>query len=164
MKDVLRTLFFFILFGVGTGALALATLSNDIDTYYRQRRALVLAEVHLDTLRKLNADYDGLLEQIESEPNNLERLIPVVMGKRPEEPNTAFPEARLSTLMRAKQALASYQQAPHIPEIPAWLERIRNPKRRRGLFASGGALVLIALIWFGIERRRPASDELGVRS
>jgi hypothetical protein len=157
MRNTFRTVLFMILFGVGVGALALATLCNDVHVYYQQRRTMALAEAQLHTLRELNADYDGLLAHIETEPNAVRRLGPIVLGRLPEEPNSVFPEAALSVLMCAKQVMTSYQDPRPFPEIPAWVQRVRKEPRRQGMFASGGALVLVAILWFGMDRRRQAS-------
>lgn len=159
MNSTVRTLFFMLLFGVGVGALALATLCNDVHVYFHQRRTLAQAEAQLRTLRELNAEFDGLLAHMQTEPNTVRRLVPIVLGRRPEEPNSIFPEAALSVLMLAKQTITSYQDTIPIPEVPAWVERIRMGPRRRAMFASGGALVLIAILWFGMDRRRQVLAE-----
>jgi len=154
MNKTVRTVLFMLLFGVGVGSLALAALCNDVHVYYQQRCTIAQAQAQLHTLRELNADYDGLLDHIESEPNAVRRLGPIVLGRLPEEPNSIFPEAALSVLMCAKQAMTSYQDPRPFPEIPVWVQRIRKEPRRQGMFASGGALVLVAILWFGVDRRR----------
>jgi hypothetical protein len=138
MNSTVRTLLFMLLFGVGVGALALATLCNDVHVYFHQRRTLAQAETQLRTLRDLNAEFDGLLAHMETEPNTVRRLVPIVLGRRPEEPNSVFPEAALSVLMMAKQTITSYKDTIPIPEVPVWVERIRMGPRRRAMFASGG--------------------------
>lgn len=161
MNNLVRTLIFIFLFGVGVGALGLASLLDDIHTYYQQRHLLAEAEVNIETLRALNTNYDALLDQIENDPGARRRLAPVVLGRRPEEPNAVFPEAAVTVMMQAKQAVASHQAPPPLPEPPAWLIRLQEPRRRQSLFISGGALVLIAILWFGLERKREAGRVAG---
>jgi len=37
--------------------------------------------------------------------------------------------------------------------LPEWLKRIKQPRRRFGLFLSGAGLILIAFIFFGPTRK-----------
>jgi hypothetical protein len=152
MKDVIRFLSFAMLFGVGTGTLSLTVLSDDLHEYYIKRLALARAEIMLTNLQQLNADYDALLGRIESNPDELKRLAPVVLGAELEDPNSVIPAVGLQQRIVARQALAAQHQPHPLPEIPVWLQRIRTSRRRLGLFLSGGALVLISFIWFGMVR------------
>ena len=154
MNDALRTIAFMILFGLGVGSLSLASLVDDIDTYYQQRCLMVQAEKDIAALRELNANYDGLLKQLDSDVDARKRLAPVVLGQRPGEPNAVFPQAALSVLMQAKQAIAVKRAPTPFPEIPAWLTRIQKPQRRRALFIAGAGLVLVAIRWFGLASKR----------
>jgi hypothetical protein len=157
MNRTIRTLLFMLLFGVGVGSLALATLCDDLHHYYQQRRNLAIAEIQMDVLRGYNADYDGLLAHLKGDPNAIRRFEHIVLGKQPEEPNSIFPKASLNVLMQTQKTMTSYREPGPVPEIPAWVQRIRKPSRRRAMFASGGALVLIAILWFGMDRRRPTA-------
>ncbi|MFC1762637.1 hypothetical protein ACFL6U_11225 [Planctomycetota bacterium] len=156
MKDVIRVFLFALLFGVGAGALSLTVLSDDLHEYYTKRRALARAEIMLENLQQLNVDYDALLVRIESNPEELKRLAPVVLGTELGEPNSVIPAVGLQQRMVARQALAAQQETRNLPDIPTWLRRIRTPRRRLGLFLSGGALVLISFIWFGLVQHRRA--------
>jgi hypothetical protein len=138
----LHFLFFVTFFSIGAGALGIAVLCDD------------LVELSLRQLESLNADYDGLLQQLESNPDLVKRLAPVTLGTEPADPNTAYPRAQAQELAVARKTLAEEaQQDPAPPEIPVWLQRCSEPAKRMILFIAGASLVLISLVCFTTDPR-----------
>ena len=50
-------------------------------------------------------------------------------------------------------------QQPAEPEMPEWLTRCSEPRRRMMLFFSGGALILISFICFGPAKHTPKKQK-----
>jgi hypothetical protein len=150
----LHFLFFVTFFSIGAGALGIAVLCDDLVQYCRNRQLLRAAELSLRQLESLNADYDGLLQQLESNPDLVKRLAPVTLGTEPADPNTAYPRAQAQELAVARKTLAEEaQQDPAPPEIPVWLQRCSEPAKRMILFIAGASLVLISLVCFTTDPR-----------
>jgi hypothetical protein len=150
----LHFLLFVTFFSIGAGALGIAVLCDDLVQYCRNRQLLRAAELSLRQLESLNADYDGLLQQLESNPDLVKRLAPVTLGTEPADPNTAYPRAQAQELAVARKTLAEEaQQDPAPPEIPVWLQRCSEPAKRMILFIAGASLVLISLVCFTTDPR-----------
>jgi len=165
-QNIVRMLLFIVFFLVGATALSISVLCDDLIQYYRNKQALQAAEQSLERLRNLNTAYDTLLRQLEEDPNVLKRLGPAALGIEPEDPNTVYPKATLEELAAARRALedrskATMQTAENRrmvdPNMPAWLTRCSQRRRRIMLFLAGAGLVLISLICFGsrLEQPRP---------
>ena len=101
-------------------------------------------------LKSLNDDYDVLLQNLEKDPNLLERIAPLVLGTERNDTNIIYPKATEELLEAVKKALGedSNQQFTE-PVIPDWLIRCGEPIRRAILFLAGAFLVLISFIWLG---------------
>jgi hypothetical protein len=150
----LHFLLFVTFFSIGAGALGIAVLCDDLVQYCRNRQLLRAAELSLRQLESLNADYDGLLQQLESNPDLVKRLAPVTLGTEPADPNTAYPRAQAQELAVARKALAEQvRQDLAPPEIPVWLQRCSEPAKRMILFIAGASLVLISLVCFTTDPR-----------
>jgi hypothetical protein len=155
MQKTIRLVGFIILFGVGMGALAISILCDDLTVYFKNKQDLILAEHELDNLRLLLATHDSLLSQLENDPNMIKRIAPAVLGTLEEDPNVIYPGVDVDEYITAKLALREHNRAePQIPQMPTWLTRSRDPRRRAGLFFSGAILVLIAFTCFGLTHTR----------
>jgi len=157
-QNILRTLLFIIFFSVGATALSGSILCDDLIRYYHNRQRLKAKEELSNRLRSLNIDYDALLQNLEKDPNLLERIAPLVLGMERNDANTIYPKATEELLEAVKKALEenSSQQSTE-PVIPAWLVRCSEPTRRVILFLAGAFLVLISFIWLGSAKQ--ASQE-----
>jgi hypothetical protein len=145
--DFIRAVFFVLFFSIGTAALGIAVLSDDLVQYYQDRNYLNTARDSLEKIRELNYDYDALLAQFENDPNLLRRLAPATLGAGLSDPNIAYPKISAQQLAAARKALSKEDQSNE-PVLPAWLERCIEPQKRKALFYSGIALVLISFVCF----------------
>jgi hypothetical protein len=148
-QGIFRLLFFVVFFSIGAAALGGAVLCDDFIQYCRNKGLLKDAQSSLKRLESLNAEYDALLQELEKDPDLLQRIVPVTLGTEPNDPNTVYPRARAGELAIARKALvAEAEQEPDGPAIPLWLQRCSHPPRRIALFIAGASLVLIALVCF----------------
>jgi hypothetical protein len=149
-QNILRTFLFIVFFSIGASALSVSILCDDLVRYYRNNQLLKAAEESLRRLEVLNADYGALLEQLQKEPNAVERIAPATLGTELEVEGTIYPKATAEQLASAKKALseeASRKVAE--PAMPDWLVRCSKPPQRVILFLAGAFLILISFIWFG---------------
>lgn len=149
-QNILRTLLFIIFFGIGGAALSGSILCDDLVRYYHNRQLLRAKEELLNRLELLNTDYDALLQNLEKDPNLLERIAPLVLGVERNDANTIYPKATeelLEAVMKALEEDLGQQSAES--KMPAWLVRCSEPTRRVILFLVGAFLVLISFIWLG---------------
>ncbi|MCI0499084.1 MAG: hypothetical protein L0Y36_05325 [Planctomycetales bacterium] len=154
LAQIIRFLLFAVFFLAGTGAMVLSILADpELVNYYHSRSLLLDIQRQNDKIQSLSDQYDAQIDLIEDEPNILERLTPMTFGRKPSAPDTAFPQARNSTLLEETQNLmAQLENKTAQDPIPGWLKRIRNPKLRRALFAAGAGLLLVTFIFFGSSR------------
>jgi len=148
-QAILHLFFFVVFFSVGAAALGGAVLCDDFIQYCRNKDMVRDAEASLKRLESLNVEYDGLLQELEKDPDLLKRIVPVTLGTEPNDPNTVYPKARARELAVARKALVEEtEQEPIGPAIPAWLARCSDPPKRIALFIAGASLVLISLVCF----------------
>jgi len=148
-QGILHLLFFVVFFSIGAVALGGAVLCDDLIQYCRNKSLLQEAQSSLKQLESLNAEYDALLQELEKDPDLLERIVHVTLGTEPNDPNTIYPKARAGELAIARKALvAEAEQEPDAPAIPLWLQRCSDPPKRIALFIAGASLVLISLVCF----------------
>ena len=148
----------FVLFGAfflaGAGAIVLSILAKpELEEYYQSRAALAQIQRQNEKIVSLTGQYDTLIGRIESEPNILDRLIPLTFGHKPHATDTAFPQVQNHALQtETEKLLKQIENTPPAEPMPAWFARILEPKIRRGLFLSGAGLVLITCIFFGTTK------------
>jgi hypothetical protein len=151
-------LFLVLFFSIGAAALGVAVLSDDFVQYCRNRQLVRDAELSLERLQSLNAEYDALLQQLDQDPDLVKRIAPVTLGTPRTDPNTAYPKARAQELAVARKALVEQsEQDPPAPDLPMWLQRCSQPAKRMILFISGASLILISLVCFTTERHQAPS-------
>jgi hypothetical protein len=156
-QGIFHLFFFVIFFSIGAVSLGMAVLCDDFVQYCHNKYLVKEAELSVQRLQALNADYDGLLEQLEKNPDLLKRIAPVTLGTRPADPCAIYPKARAEELAVARKALvAQSEQEPTEASIPAWLLRCSEPTKRITLFIAGAGLILISLVCFTPE---PEPDE-----
>lgn len=151
----------FVLFGVfflaGASAMVLSIIAEpELTNYYQSRNAMLEIEQQNKTIQELTDKYSAQIALIESEPNILERFIPMTFGQKPQAPDTAYPEVQNPVLQDETEKLL--QRIEHTPELeptPAWLKRVIEPKTRRGLFGAGAGLILVTFIFFGLNKETP---------
>ena len=148
-QGIFHLLFFVLFFSIGAVALGGAVLCDDFVQYCRNKCLLQEGQASLKRLESLNAEYDALLEELEKDPDLLQRIVPVTLGTEPNDPNTAYPKARAGELAIARKTLmAQAEQEPAAPAIPTWLQRCSDPPKRIALFIAGASLILISLVCF----------------
>lgn len=153
---VLHFLLFAAFFSIGAAALGAAVLCGDFVQYCRNKSLIKEAELSVQRLESLNADYNALLGELEKDPDLLKRIARVTLGTQTADPNTAYPKARDRELTVARKALEEEDtREPSEPEIPTWLRRCSEPSKRILLFISGASLILISLVCF---TAKPAQD------
>jgi hypothetical protein len=151
---ILYLLFFVIFFSIGAAALGAAVLCDDLVQYCRSRHRVKEAQFAVQRLKSLNADYDGLLEELEKNPDLLKRIAPVTLGTQPDDPCAIYPRARVQELAVARKALVEPSDVQHAEApLPMWLQRCSEPIKRIVLFIAGAGLVLISLVCFTPEAR-----------
>jgi len=156
----LHFLLFAVFFSVGAAALGGAVLCDDFIQYCRNKQLVKEADLSLQHLESLNAEYDALLEQLESDPNLLKRIAPVTLGTRPEDPNAIYPRAQARNLAIARKALVEQMEEEGVDaSLPKWLQRCSEPVKRIALFISGAGLVIISLVCFAPEKSRVDSTD-----
>lgn len=149
MQGFFHLLFFTLFFSIGAAALGGAVLCDDFIQYCRNRHLVREAEISLRRLESLNAEYDALLERLESDPNLLRRIAPVTLGTERTEPNVIYPKARARELAVARKALVERTELEAAEaSIPRWLQRTSHPAKRILLFISGAGLIVISLVCF----------------
>jgi len=148
-QGIFHLLFFVVFFSIGAVALGGAVLCDDFIQYCRNKSLLQDAQTSLKRLESLNTEYDALLQELEKDPDLLQRIVPVTLGTEPNDPNTVYPKARARELAIARKAVvAEAGQEPAAPAIPVWLQRCSDPPKRIALFIAGAGLVLISLVCF----------------
>jgi hypothetical protein len=151
-QSIFHLFFFVIFFSIGAVSLGVAVLCDDFVQYCRDKHLVKQAELSVQRLKALNADYDGLLEQLEQNPDLLKRIAPVTLGTEPTDPCAIYPKARAEELAVARKALVEQaDQEPAQTPIPAWLQRCSEPTKRIALFIAGAGLILISLVCFSPE-------------
>ena len=137
-QNIIQVVLFVVFFSIGATALSGSILCGDLLRYYRNRQLLRAAEGALEDLTMLNADYDALLGQLQSDPNVLKRIAPATLGTEPAEPNTVYPKASAEQLAAARRALAKdlERQLPET-DIVDLLARCSGPPQRIVLFLAG---------------------------
>ena len=146
---ILRFLIFVVFFSSGAAALGGAVLCDDFIRYCRNKQLVQQAELSIRRLQSLNAEYDVLIEQLESNPDLLKRIAPVMLGTEPNDPNTIYPKARAKELAVARKAVTDQaNEDPAEAPIPKWLRRCSDPPKRIILFIAGASLILISMVCF----------------
>ena len=154
VKEIIRVIFFILFFSIGAASMGVSVLCEDLLDYYQNLRYIDSARQSIEKVRALNEDYDALLSQLENDPNLVRRLIQATVGIEQDEPNTVHPRATPEELAAARDALTNADEKSAQPDIPRWLIRSIKPQKRRMLFLSGIALILIAFVCF-----RPAPSK-----
>jgi hypothetical protein len=149
-QNILRTLLFVVFFSIGAAAMYISVICDELVEHYHKRQLLKAGQRCIARLKSLETDYDALLQQLEEDPDFIERLGSAVFGTGQEDKDTIYPIVTPEQLDAARRALTEDSSQP-LPEpmIPGWLTRCREPRRRIMLFLSGAFLILISFVWFG---------------
>jgi hypothetical protein len=149
-QSILRTLLFAVFFSIGASAMCVSIICDELIGHYHKRQLLKTRQEGIRRLKSLNADYDALLQQLEEDPNLIERLGSAVLGTEQENEDTIYPKVTPEQLDAARRALTEEpNQQFREPMMPLWLTRCCEPRRRMMLFFCGAVLILISLVWFG---------------
>lgn len=150
----IRFLLFGTFFSAGVGAIVLSILAEpELLNYYKSREALTEIQKQNEKIKDLTGQYTSQIAMIESDPNILERFVPLTFGQKPQAPDTAFPQVQDPTLQtETEKFLEQIQNTPETEAVPAWLARVIQPRNRKGLFCAGAGLILITFIFFGLNK------------
>jgi len=158
-RNVIRAILFVLFFSIGAGSLSVSILCDDLVRYYRDTELLAAAEESLERLESLNADYDAVIEMLQSDPNDpnsVKHLARVTLGPEHRDPNTVYPRATPDQLAAARRVLAAHSKDSTSAEaessMPEWLRRSSEPRRKLALFVCGVVLILTSLVCFGRKR------------
>jgi hypothetical protein len=151
-EGVFHAFVFVVFFGMGAVALGGSVLCEDLIRYCRDRVQVSESQRSIDRLISLNKEYDTLLDQLDKDPQLIRRIETPTLGKEPNEPDTAYPKARAEELRVARQALLDQvAQDQPAPDVPDWLVRCAEPRRRIALFVAGASLIIISMVCFTPE-------------
>jgi len=156
-QDVIRALFFVVFFGIGAAAFGTAILSSELVRHYENQNLLSEAQEQLEKLRSLNADYDALLERLDSDRELLKRIAPIVLGTETGDPNAVYPPVTPAQVEAVRKALKAASADEVRRPLPRWLERVREPRRRLMMLAAGAFLILISFVCFGPAKQKEAA-------
>lgn len=149
-QNIIRAFLFVVFFSIGAAALSGSILFADLLGYYHNKGLLKDEKELSSQLKSLNTDYDALLQQLRDDPNLIERIALVTIGKEAEDANTIYPKATAEQLAAARKALTEETSGePADATLSKWLTRCREPRRRTMLFFAGAGLILISFICFG---------------
>ena len=151
-EGVFHSLVFVVFFGIGAVALGGSVLCEDLIRYCRDGNQVRESQRSIDRLTSLNKEYDTLLEQLDKNPELFQRIATPTLGKEPNDPETAYPKARAQELRVARQALLDQAARDQpTPDLPDWLVRCAEPRRRIALFVAGASLIIISMVCFTPE-------------
>ncbi len=157
---LVRYVLFCLFFAVGTGAVALAVLADEIRDYCEGAELLAKTLADNEDIQFLTIEYEAQIHEIRNDPNIISRLERVTLGREPGAEDTAFPRASEKLLTEAGAAvLADLRADKPAREIPKWVKRTSEPKVRRSLFFAGAGLVLVTFIFFGAPARKSPEDQ-----
>ena len=156
---IVRYILFCLFFAVGTGAVALAVLADEIRDYCEGRNLLAKTLADNEDIEFLTIEYAAQIDEIRDDPNILGRLERVTLGRQDGAEDTAFPRASEKLLSEAgKAVLADLRAGRPARKIPKWVERVSEPNIRYSLFFAGAGLVLVTFIFFGAPAKKPPED------
>lgn len=156
---LVRYILFCLFFAVGTGAVALAVLADEIRDYCEGRSLLAKTLADNEDIQFLTIEYAAQIDEIRKDPNIIGRLERVTLGRQPGAEDTAFPTASEKLLSEAGAAVLADLRTPRpAREIPTWVERISEPNIRYSLFFAGAGLVLVTFIFFGAPARKTSRE------
>lgn len=155
----IRFLLFTVFFLAGALAVVLAILAHpELYNYYHNRASLQELAAQNEKIRDLTDQYDARIALIESEPAILRRFSATAFNRKPEAPDTVFPDAAGQQLRAETQKILKAELEPQpVDPLPPWLQRVILPKTRTALFLSGAALVILTFIFFGTPRQKQTS-------
>ncbi len=156
--SILRYIFFCIFFAAGASAIALSILADEIVQNYQGVEQLNLTEKNTIRLEELLKAYDLQIEQVQNNPEVLERIRRKVLGDENEDPDAADIIATLEELRFAEEALAPSPNSNNTSSrLRIYAERSTEKHVKQGLFLSGAGLILIAFTFFGAAKtKKPA--------
>lgn len=157
----MRVIFFIIFCSIGAVTLSGAILYDELLEYHRNKQLLDAGGKSLKKLESLSSDYDVLTEQLKSDPNLVKRAAAITLGKGENEPNTVYPKAKAQELEAAREAVADdANQASITTELPKWVQRCGEKRKRITLAASGAVLILISFAFFGPREPQNRKKEI----
>ncbi len=161
----LRFILFCVFFAIGAGSIALSIVAEEIYSLYSSRRLVVRFTDDNRKITSLSKQYDSQMRLIRSEPNSLNRLKGIMLGKKSEpDEDVAIPQVSEQELINASNALLNEMEttAQKSPAVAEWLKRCNRPGSRTTLFFAGAALVLTSFVFFSSPvglKRRPAETD-----
>ena len=155
MNNICRTFLFVVFFSIGGAALSCSILINDLVRYYHNKQLLDYSKHSLEQTKNLNAEYDALFENLQQDPNLINRIAPASLGIEPQDANSIHPKVTAEKLDTARKALAdNSSNSASESTLPKWLIRCNEPRYRYALFFAGAGLILLAFIFFTTSQKK----------
>lgn len=138
----------------GAAAVVLSILAHpELYNYYHNRATLEEVAAQNKKITDLTDQYAARIALIESEPAILKRFSATTFNRKPEAPDTVFPDAGSEMLRtETEKILRTAQAVRPVDPLPDWLQRVIMPRTRMALFLSGSGLILLSFIFFGTPR------------
>jgi len=150
LSNIVRAVLFMIFFAVGLAAFTISMLADELLEQYIAGARLKRIEKRAAKIETLIADYDAVLQQLETNPNITDRLARVTSGTEHENDQTAYPKVTKERLQAAKKVLSKSLPKEKDQQIaPDWVMRCCRPAPRAILFLAGAGLIIISFTCFG---------------
>lgn len=151
---VLRAVLFMVFFSVGLGGLTVSLLADELLELYITNRHLERTKETNKQLEAICKDYDAVFEQIETDPNIIQRLSRITLGTDTKDEQTAYPRATLQHRQSAeKVVLQTFPRETQAEPLPGWVIRCCRPLSRTILFLAGAGLIVISFTCFGTRTK-----------
>ncbi len=149
-RQLTQTLLFCSFFTIGILAIAATALSQEALEYYYNKNLLYQTKLQIQHLEEKYKKYTEQIEFARSHPKAIERLRTVQFGEMPKSDDQVYyPRVNSEIEININDLDAQETPTTNIYRVPAWLERINQPKPKMMIFALGALLVLIAFGLFG---------------
>ncbi len=150
-----RYFFFCLFFAIGAGAITLSFLAPEMLDNYKSIDQLHRTEATNKELEERIDTYDKQIEMTINDPDILIRLQQKKFGTETPQEDAAFPQPSDELMQIAKKAMGETEvTALPSSRLRKYIEQSAEKKTRKGLFYSGAALVLIAFICFGAQKKQ----------
>lgn len=147
---ILRAVLFMAFFSVGLGALAVSILADELLSQCIARQQLQGTEKINEKLGMACQDYDIVFEQIQTDPNIVQRLARVTLGTGSDDNTGIYPRVSEGKRQVAeKVVLETFPTEAQPAAVPDWIVRCSEPLGRTVLFLAGAGLIIISFTCFG---------------
>jgi hypothetical protein len=161
MENISRLFLFLVFSAAGALSIALAVLGPEWKNLYELNAAITQTQQSNREIEEIIKDHQVLISQINTDPNILKRIAPLVLGAQPKDTNQPAAKITQETMARAKAVLQQQQTQDDSngPKVPKWLERSTTDYGRITLFTAGGGLIVVSFACFGKKKVKIKNDK-----